>query len=410
MAKNHTKASQQRAKKKHQKTVARKKATTETRASEARAAANAAEVRMRARPKTQDEIAREAVIALRNGYAEYARKQNVAFYLAARELGSLVEQLDEQQDITTSLVGRGTKVWTFQRVAALSTEEIVGQLRTLGIEVSPETIGEGATGRSVAKWAQRAWQTQLHRAKPMIVDFALMAACELWKRWKPEAPHTEALLSQWLDALDAHHAHHQEHDHGDHEHDHGDHDHGGHDHDHDHNDAEHLEAELVLEELLRPWFAEMPKTEAKAQDWLGTPGLLGEWTGGLYELAQDLSSTNPDLARRTSDALGRMAEALSEDRVFSLTIAEMRADILIGASDAEAAKQVLRENIERRPDEAEGYLLFADILEEDLSDAAQALATLEEALKRSKNGADFDLEARIAGMRSITDRNRPSGA
>ena len=84
--------------------------------------------------------------------------------------------------------------WTPRKVAALSTEDLLAQLRPLAVDASREAYLALAEGQTSA-WAISAhWRVaiagQLSRHAD---DFLGLAACELWKRYCPERPSLEML-------------------------------------------------------------------------------------------------------------------------------------------------------------------------------------------------------------------------
>ena len=88
-------------------------------------------------------------------------------------------------------------LWTPRKVAALSTEDILAQLRLLGVDPSPGAylaLAEGQTsGWAISKYWRAAIAGPLSRHTN---DFLGLAACELWKRYCPERPSIEMLDDQ----------------------------------------------------------------------------------------------------------------------------------------------------------------------------------------------------------------------
>ncbi|WP_437670690.1 hypothetical protein [Sorangium sp. So ce131] len=82
-----------------------------------------------------------------------------------------------------------------ERVCALETSALVARLEQLGIRVDHDRfIAETPRFGSAVRWARETWLpfAPAH-ADVHARDFVALAACELWKRWRPEPQSQEGL-------------------------------------------------------------------------------------------------------------------------------------------------------------------------------------------------------------------------
>ncbi len=96
-------------------------------------------------------------------------------------------------------------LWTPQRVAALSDEEVLAKLAALGVTTDRDAfLAATAADFSAFPHAGTPWSRGLPAGTPPTDhDFVLLAAWDLWRRWRPERPSREMLLVRHLDGWDA---------------------------------------------------------------------------------------------------------------------------------------------------------------------------------------------------------------
>lgn len=88
--------------------------------------------------------------------------------------------------------------WSAAKVAVLSTDDIVSRLTALGVDASRPAFLAHAQGR-LSAWSLGAeWAHGIEpRPRGHDEDFICLAACELWKRYRPEVPSLE-MLDDWV--------------------------------------------------------------------------------------------------------------------------------------------------------------------------------------------------------------------
>lgn len=96
--------------------------------------------------------------------------------------------------------------WELAEVRALSTDEIVGNLKKLGIETSEERFRDRVRDVDSAEALSSQW-FEYHEVTAVGYDedFVWMAAMVLWTRWAPDIPYAEQihdLLEDGRDLLD----------------------------------------------------------------------------------------------------------------------------------------------------------------------------------------------------------------
>lgn len=88
--------------------------------------------------------------------------------------------------------------WTIGRVAAMTTEAIVEQLRQIGVQPDRERfLALAASHWSACEVADIWFARDPGTGRGKDEDFKLLAACELWKRWIPDRPSME-MLDDWM--------------------------------------------------------------------------------------------------------------------------------------------------------------------------------------------------------------------
>lgn len=113
----------------------------------------------------------------------------------------VIARLFEDSDVFTEMQRldpqKARLFWTPRRVAALSTTDILAQLRQLAVDASPEAYLALAAGETSGWAVAERWRVAgTGRLSRHTDDFLGLAACELWKRYSPERPSIEMLDDQ----------------------------------------------------------------------------------------------------------------------------------------------------------------------------------------------------------------------
>ncbi len=92
------------------------------------------------------------------------------------------------------VAGRGRpEPWSIQRLATLSTDDILIRIASLGIEITQATFLEASCDERSAWKLSRRWRGQIPQERAEDHNFVALAVCELWKRWSPERPSMEMI-------------------------------------------------------------------------------------------------------------------------------------------------------------------------------------------------------------------------
>lgn len=271
--------------------------------------------------------------------------------------------------------------WTPRKVAALSTEDLLAQLRPLAVDASREAYLALAEGQTSAWAISEHWRVaiagQLSRHAD---DFLGLAACELWKRYCPERPSLEMLDDRMQEGYRLAH------------------------------EGQGARACEIWRDVwrtirsrLRP---EMSTTRQAAVVFDGSQCLFN-W---VQDFALELH--NAALAERRYAGIGVqlceevLAHFPGEDDLF---LENFRADLgefhFLAGAPVEG-ERVLLELIRNHPDRAAGYARLADLLghgpapDRTPIDQERAQELLEQALAWPvTDAADYDLERRLAEFR-----------
>jgi len=297
MAKN-DKAAAQRAKKKHQKDKKRKLEVVKKRRTEAERLAVEAEVRSMHR-------AREDVLR------DWKPEQEGVHGLAMRSQRNLFETARSLEHLAHHGTALPDYLWTTSRIAALSTEDIVAKLAPIGIETSQAGFAEGSKQDiSALGYWERAWEPGLADTTPVRdLDFAALAACELWQRWQPERPSSEMMLARLIDADEAEH---------------------------------HEDYALAGEKALEMWSflrTTLPgkRTVDQIQERLHVDWDFMSWTDQLFEYGDKTRETRPELGARIAEAFEQMlAEVTDADEDERLEWIDFRAKLTAPAGSVPA--------------------------------------------------------------------------
>jgi hypothetical protein len=307
------------------------------------------------------------------GIEGIATRLKVSFYEAAYTASFAVESLAESQ--------RPDRFWTRGKVIALETSELVARLEGLGVKTDRDSF-IAATPRfgSAVQHAKEAW----FPLAPAPVDapahdFLALAACELWKRWRPEAPSQEMLVDLVRMADDCA-------DQGD-----------------DLAATEHgIRFWTLLQPLLGP---EMRRTEDAEELLGGWRGLVFNWAGDFSMVAMPVASRDAALGRRAAEVQAAViAQFSAEGDSWRLPLLLDHAEMLYGLGERAEAERILHGQIDQHPGSAGAYVrlsrLWAPYDCKDRESIARALALLEEAAARPvKDAADWDLSLCIREQR-----------
>ena len=272
-------------------------------------------------------------------------------------------------------------VMTPVRLAALETPALLARLAALGIVTDHDAfLAATGTEASAVKFANEAWlpllvgSTTVHDR-----DFLRLAACELWKRFRPETPSIEGLLYLFHLGFDR---------------------------------ARKQDEPGTVEIWLDFWTQLRRRLPPEARTLEAVDAFFGNgfdsfntWIEVLLSAAENAGTSHPDLARRTVTLLQEVRELLSEeDEEYQRMLVADQAGLLFHTGRPEEGEQLLREAIAREPLNIDAYLSLAGLLAPDTSDdrvkIASALALLEEAVaKRADPGNNWDLDTRIAELR-----------
>lgn len=311
--------------------------------------------------------------------------------MSAYVLAKLVEDSDLFAQMQRLEPAKASRFWTPRKVAALSTEDILAQLRALAVDASRDAYLALAVGQTSAWAISDHWRAAItRRLSRRADDFLGLAACELWKRYCPERPSIEMLDDQMQEGYRL--------------------------------AREGQEARVceiwwdvwqTIRSRLRP---EMSTTRQAAAVFDGSQCLFN-W---VQDFALELH--NAALAERRYVGIGVqlckdvLTHFPGEDDLF---LTNFRASLgefhFLGGEPAEG-ERVLQDLIRDYPDRAVGYARLAALLGEGPApgreplDRERARALLEQALARPvTDAADYDLESRLADLQASI-RQSPDGA
>ncbi len=272
--------------------------------------------------------------------------------------------------------------WTPRKVAALSTEDLLAQLRALAVDASREAYLALAADQTSAWAISEHWRAALGgRRSRHADDFLGLAACELWKRYCPERPSVE-MLDDWMQ------------------------------------EGYRLTSEGQGARACEIWWDVWRTIRSRLR-----PEMSNTWQAAVvFDGSQSLFNWLPDFVielhnaaltdRRYAEIGVRLCQEVlahfpDEDELF---VTNHRADLgefHFLAGEPEEGEWVLLELIRDYPDRAAGYALLAHILGYGHApnhgqpiDRERARELLEQALARPVlDAADYDLEKRLAELR-----------
>jgi hypothetical protein len=273
-------------------------------------------------------------------------------------------------------------VMTPARIVALGTPALLARLAALGV-VTDQDAFLAAIGSEVSavKLANDAWIPLLaDGATVHDRDLVRLAACELWKRFRPEIPSTEGLLDLF---------------------------HQGFDLARKDDDSGALEIWLDLWTRLRSLLPPEARTRKAINAFFGKDfKSFDDWIEVVLGAAESAGESHPELARRTVTLIQEVRALLSEeeDEEYRSMLLEDHAGLLFRTGRKEEGEQLLRDVIARAPTNTDAYFALAALLAPDTSDdrggMMSALSLLEEAATKGvKPGDTWGLTAQIAELR-----------
>jgi hypothetical protein len=287
----------------------------------------------------------------KEGIERFARRLHAPYYTLAHEI---------EDHASAPLDQLPSVVWTPQRIAALSTSELLTRLGAVGITTTEEAfVAATAQERSALRFARRAWLPVLRDGSSVHDhDLALLGACALWQRLRPATPSLEGILDPYLDGIAQALSN---------------------------EPRAALEAWLQFFDRLRTLFTPEIRTIADIEALFdGEIDDIQFLTEDLFELARELDPRPEDLTRRVAAALGVIAEQLSgEDPRWWREVIHGQASLLAGINDLAGGEALLRATIARHPARLEARVALVDYLLDNEGDenggVKQAIAVLEEA-------------------------------
>ncbi|WP_437619200.1 hypothetical protein [Sorangium sp. So ce1151] len=361
MSKNHA-AAARRAKRKHEKEQKRKKRLSpKPLGVSTRPAVPASAPPIRWQPETQ-------------GIEGLAAAARVPFYEAARLADGLARAHGASHPLRDA-------VWTRDRVCALETSALVDRLEQLGIRVDHDRfIAETPRFGSAVRWARETWLPLAPaHADVHARDFIALAACELWKRWRPGSPSQEGLHELLL--LGEDHADRQD-------------------------DMAATEHWIRFWESLRPLLTPELRTTGAAGELLGVDAsVLFNWGSDFSMAATYAAGQDAALGRRAAEVQGEILTQFSaEADSWRLPLACDRAEVLYVTGERIEAERILREQMEAHATSAGAYVRLAELWapygSEDREAIIRALDLLAQAIARPvKDAADWDLAVRVKQLR-----------
>jgi hypothetical protein len=271
--------------------------------------------------------------------------------------------------------------WTPQKVATLSTEDILAQLRALGVDASREAYLALAEGRTSAWMLSDQWRANI--TSPLsrhADDFLGLAACELWKRYCPERPSVEMLDDRMQEGY-------------------------------------RLASEGQWTKACESWWEVWQTIRSRLRPEMNTArhaAAVFDGTQSLFDWVQDfeLELLNAALKERRYARIGIqlckevLARFPGEDELFRINFRADLGDFHFRAGENAEGERVLLELIREHPNRAAGYVRLADFFgygptpNSEPSDRERALELFEQALARPvTDAADYDLEKRLEELR-----------
>ena len=280
--------------------------------------------------------------------------------------------------------------WSMAKVACLHTDDILSRLKALGIDTSRPAFLRRAAGRFSAWDIGSEWVDGLPaQIEGQDDDFICFAACELWKRFRPEIPSLE-MLDDWVSE--------------------------GYDLVESHQDTQAVGVWRRVWEVVRVRLRPSMTTFGAADAIFLCTQNFGNWIQDFSIAIQNAARGNPSCAE-TGVRVLRDALTLFPDEDEN-EIAHLRCDLgslLFAAGRPEEGEATLTALIREHPRLPHGYVALADELSGPASSAAEverAHALLETALNLPVEDAEsWDIETRIADLKArlAASAGKPGG-
>lgn len=272
-------------------------------------------------------------------------------------------------------------VWTTAHLEAMETAEIEAKLAELGSRRAREELPLVAVPLgSAVHFAQAMWIPRVPAtASVHDRDFVVLAACELWQRWRSEAVSQEMLLEPWLRGYESYN--------------------------------EDLDVRATRH-WIRFWEGFQPALGDRVRTTQMADSLFWSADEPLFNWAMDLGTAgtiaanlDPELGRRVAAVLGEVvAQFAGEDEEWRHRLRVDQAEALYLSGAEEAAEQMLQALIAERPRDGDAYTRLADLWAPEWKDEPEALrralALLEQATAAPVDSAEeWELEERMTELR-----------
>lgn len=269
--------------------------------------------------------------------------------------------------------------WSMNKLARLSTEEIVHPLLALGIDASERGYLPLTTGRLSAWSIGEYWLEQEYIAVSQDEDdFICLAACELWKRYNPGWPSIE-MIDDWITEGNRH--------------------------------CELCEEEQACDLWIQIWNAVRPRFTPQMTDFSSVDPVFrvseffSNWIQDFMDALKNVAFENTRYAE-TGVRVARevLAQFVDESLLSRLNIQCDLGDLLVLANRREEGEAELQSVILNYPHLSQGYVRLAYLILDNSSgpaDTLRAIALLEQALAYPvEDEDDWDIHAQLADLRA----------
>lgn len=270
--------------------------------------------------------------------------------------------------------------WSMNKVARLSTEEIVHHLNALGIDASERGYLPLTSGRLSAWSIGEDWLEWVKDPpSPDDEDFICFAACELWKRYNPGWPSIE-MIDDWITEGNRH--------------------------------CELCEEEQACDLWIQIWNAVRPRFTPQMTDFSSVDPVFrvseffSNWIQDFMDALKNVAFENTRYAE-TGVRVARevLAQFVDESLLSRLNIQCDLGDFLTLADRREEGEAELQTIIRDYPHLSQGYVRLADLILDHSSgpaDTLRAIALLEQALAYPVEDEDeWDIHAQLADLRDL---------
>lgn len=269
--------------------------------------------------------------------------------------------------------------WSMAKVACLHTDDILSRLKAFGIDASRPAFLRHAGGRFSAWDIGNEWVDELPaKIEGQDEDFIGFAACELWKRFRPEIPSLE-MLDDWVSE--------------------------GYDLVESYQDTQAVGVWLRVWEVVRIRLRPSMTTFGAADAVFRCSQYFRNWIQDFILTIKNAARGNPSCAETGIRVLRDVLTLFPDEDENEL--AHLRCDLgslLFTAVRPEEGEASLTAMIREHPRLPHGYVALADELSGPASSAAEverALRWLETALNLPVEDAEsWDIEARIADLKA----------